>query len=89
MWREARETKPYFRIQEKLITRYHIVLSTRCHYQDAIQCLAIEENIVKNTRKKWCRGVEVEQLDELDEVKKDKKSIKTPNPKCRLFLKID
>jgi hypothetical protein len=49
MWREARETKPYFRTQEKSITRYHTGLSTRCHYQNGIQCLAIgdRENIVK------------------------------------------
>ncbi len=82
MWREARETKPYFRIQEKSITRYHTGLSTRCHhYQYGIQCLAIgdRENIVKN-RKKWCRGIEVEQLDELDEAKHGSNIYKETKP---------
>jgi hypothetical protein len=82
MWREARETKPYFRTQEKSITRYHLTKYT-VSYQYGIQCLAIaigdRENIVKN-RKKWCRGIEVEQLDELDEAKHGSNIYKDTKP---------
>jgi hypothetical protein len=89
MWREEREAKPYFRTQEKSITRYHTGLSTRYyHYQYGIQCLAIgdRENIVKN-RKKWCRGIEVEQVDELDEAKHGSNIYKETKPQNVGFSK--